>query len=181
MKQLAVALALALALGCGSASEATRPPEPGAAPAERPPSASPGGASPGGASPAPGAQAQAPSCADFAALAGQPLDRASRLDLDGDGLLDAVVGPPSCGLRCDYRLYRQARDGCWLSVGELADLMSEPACDGAPARGTWCQLSGMRLMIHGDAQEYIFTFDGTRYGGSGFPGEHYVPPRRKQP
>jgi hypothetical protein len=38
----------------------------------------------------------------------------------------------------------------------------------------------MRLMIHGDAQEFIFTFSGGRYDRTGFPGERYVPPRRKQ-
>lgn len=182
MKQLA-ALA-ALSIGCGSASQPElRSPEPGAASPEPPPSASPGAGTSAAPSapPGPGAGAKAPACSDFAALAGQPLDGASRLDLDGDGLLDAVVREPGCGLRCEYRIYRLASDGCWIAAGELADLMDEPACNAPPARGTWCQLSGMRLMIHGDAQEYIFTFGGGRYDRSGVPGERYVPPRRKQP
>ena len=59
--------------------------------------------------------------------------------------------------------------------------MSAPGCDARPAPRTWCVLSGMRLMINGDAQEFTFGFDGTRYDGYGLPGEHYVPARRKRP
>jgi hypothetical protein len=112
-------------------------------------------------------------------VAGQPLEKADRLDLDTDGLADAVLRAEGCGLRCDYRLYRQARDGCWVPVGQIRDLMSGPSCDRKPAPHTWCRLSGMRLMIHGDAQEFTFGFDGTRYDSDGIPGERYVPPRRR--
>jgi hypothetical protein len=177
MTRFTSALALALvALGCGGAEPVAAPPLASAGsgtaatprPDERPrtgPSARPGAAS---------------ACADFAAIAGQPLDQAERLDLDDDGLGDAAVREPGCGLRCTFRLYRLAADGCWVPVGELRDLMSEPYCLDRPARHTWCRLSGMRLMIHGDAQEYTFSFDGTRYDRDGLPGTHYVPPRPKR-
>jgi hypothetical protein len=175
---LRLACVLVVSIGCGAASEpVVQPPEPGAVG----PAYAPEGS--GGGSAAPRQRAEPgpkpPACADFAAVAGQPLEKAERLDLDTDGLADAALGTEGCGLRCTYRLYRQARDGCWVPVGEVRDLMGAPACSGKPAPNTWCRLSGMRLMIHGDAQEYTFGFDGTRYDSDGIAGEHYVPPRQR--
>ena len=46
--------------------------------------------------------------------------------------------------------------------------MSEPFCE-SNSRPGLCRLSGMRLMMHGDAQEYVF--DPT--DGVGEPGTHY--------
>lgn len=176
-----LASVLAVLFGCGAAAEPiAQPPEPGiTAPAGAPPVAAGSNAAPrpgpSGRS-GPGPQ---PACADFAAVTGQPLDRAVRLDLDNDGLADAAVREEGCGLRCEFRLYRLARDGCWVSVGEVRDLMSEPFCEDKPAPNTWCRLSGMRLMIHGDAQEYNFSFDGARYDRDGIHGDRYVPPRTR--
>lgn len=173
---------LAVSLGCGAAAEPmAQPLEPGiATPSHAPQVAAGSNAAP---RPGPGGRsgpgAQPPACADFAAVAGRPLDRARRLDLDNDGLADAVVSKEGCGLRCEFRLYRLARDGCWVPVGEVSDLMSEPVCEDKPAPHTWCRLSGMRLMIHGDAQEFNFSFDGARYDRNGVHGDRYVPPRRR--
>jgi hypothetical protein len=38
-----------------------------------------------------------------------------------------VLRAEGCGLRCELRLYRQARDGCSVAVGEIEVLRPDPA------------------------------------------------------
>jgi hypothetical protein len=115
---------------------------------------------------------------DALALAGKP-DDVHAIDLDGDpATIERMVEHQCSGLRCTYAIYAQ-RAECWVSLGSTGDLMSEPGCERGSAKGAYCTLSGMRLMIHGDAQEYLFPFDG-RYGEE-LAGTRYVPPMDKYP
>lgn len=101
------------------------------------------------------------------------------LELDGDPST-VEVGVRSCpsALRCTFEIYARRGD-CWVHLGQVGPLMSEPACERGSARGTYCALSGMRLMIHGDAQEYVWPFSGAY--GTAHAGSRYVPGPRKQP
>jgi len=102
------------------------------------------------------------------------------LDLDGDPTTAEASVEHRCGspLRCAYQLYAQ-RDGCWNHLGATGELMSEPGCERGSAKGTFCTLSGMRLMIHGDAQEYVYPFHGAYDVEEA--GTRYVPGPSKRP
>lgn len=116
--------------------------------------------------------------ADAKALADQT-EAVHVLDLDADPATEERLVEDDCsGLRCTFRVYAQ-RAGCWQSLGEVQNLMGEPSCDRAATPGTYCTLSGMRLMIHGDAQQYLFAFVGS-YGAEQ-PGPRYVPGPSKRP
>ncbi len=116
---------------------------------------------------------------DALALAG-PTDATHAIDLDGDPATTESAVEHDCrsGLRCHYAIYAQ-RDGCWTRLGATGDLMSEPGCERGSPKGTYCTLTGMRLMIHGDAQQYIYPFRGA-YGAEE-AGPRYVPGPSKRP
>lgn len=126
---------------------------------------------------APVAKAPAPDCpaldaADAKSLAVE-IDAAHEIDLDGDPrTIERLVKDCFSGLRCTYRVYAQ-RAGCWTELGAIRDLMGAPHCTAVRPDGGYCTLSGMRLMIHGDAQEYVFAFVGS-YGPE-YAGTRYVP------
>jgi hypothetical protein len=98
------------------------------------------------------------------------------IDLDNDGVDDVAATSAGCGLRCDFALYLR-RGGCLIAIGTIHNLMGAPYCT-TTSPGAPCELSGMRLMIHGDAQEYLFVPGSNGYG-EGTPGSHYVPPRKR--
>ncbi len=122
--------------------------------------------------------AAAPACptidAKDVATLGSKTDEIRPLELDGDPLTVEVGLEDDCSspLRCGYKIYAR-RDDCWISLGMTGDLMGEPFCVSGSPKGTYCTLSGMRLMIHGDAQEYLFKFTGS-YGIEQY-GTRYVP------
>jgi hypothetical protein len=162
-------LAVALLIGCSSTA---------APPPQRPPVVT--------AQPTQPAQPPLPPprCAvidgdDALALAG-PTDATHAIDLDGDPATTESAVEHDCrsGLRCHYAIYAQ-RDGCWTRLGATGDLMSEPGCERGSPKGTYCTLTGMRLMIHGDAQQYIYPFRGA-YGAEE-AGPRYVPGPSKRP
>jgi hypothetical protein len=105
---------------------------------------------------------------------------AHAIDLDGDPATAETVVEHGCGsgLSCTYQVYAQ-RTGCWTSLGATGELMDQPSCEPGAKKGTYCTLSGMRLMIHGDAQEYLYPFDGA-YGDE-TPGSRYVEGPSKNP
>lgn len=133
--------------------------------------------------PAPPAPPPPSACApidgnDALALAEKP-DRESEIDLDGQpATRERFVAPDCSGLRCTYRVYAE-RAGCWTLLGEVSDLMDAPYCERGTAVGEYCTLSGMRLMIHGDAQQYLFAFHGS-YGPEE-PGPRHVDGPSKRP
>ena len=120
----------------------------------------------------------APVCAEIdpkdVATLGSKTDEIRPLELDGDPLTVEVGLEDDCSspLRCAYKIYARRGD-CWISLGKTGDLMGEPFCVRGSAKGTYCTLSGMRLMIHGDAQEYLYKFTGS-YGAEEY-GTRYVP------
>lgn len=132
--------------------------------------------------PAPAAPAP-PTCAeihagDAKALASKT-DAVHAIDLDADPATEERFVEDDCsGLRCTFRVYAQ-RAGCWQPLGEVQDLMDAPYCERGGTPGAYCTLSGMRLMIHGDAQQYLFAFAGA-YGAEE-PGPRYVPGPSKKP
>ncbi|MBL0215021.1 MAG: hypothetical protein IPQ07_14185 [Myxococcales bacterium] len=117
---------------------------------------------------------------DLATL-GSKTDEIRPLELDGDPLTVEVAVEDDCSspLRCAYKIYARRGD-CWISLGKTGDLMGEPGCERGSPKGTYCTLSGMRLMIHGDAQEYLYNFTGGVYGDEQ-PGTRYVPGPSKRP
>ncbi len=99
------------------------------------------------------------------------------LDLDGDPAT-RELGVRACpsSLRCDWTLHAE-RAGCWRGLGTITNLMSHPGCETRPTGG-YCTLSGMRLMIHGDAQQYLFPFAGS-YGTETAGSRHVEGPRKR--
>jgi hypothetical protein len=158
-------IAVVLLFGCSST----------ATPVERPPVAN---RMPPSAAPVPSRCATIDS-KDAFALAEKTADTHA-IDLDRDPATAESAVEHQClsPLSCTYRIYA-LRDGCWVHLGETGDLMGEPRCDSGSAKGTYCTLSGMRLMIHGDAQEYLYPFHDA-YGAEE-PGTHYVPGPDKYP
>lgn len=117
---------------------------------------------------------------DALALAGKT-ETTHVINLDRDPATEESTVEHACSspLSCAYSIYAM-RDGCWRYLGATGDLMGEPGCESGSAKGAYCTLSGMRLMIHGDAQEYLYPFHDGAYGVEE-AGTRYVPGPSKGP